>query len=151
MIYSPAFPVFFFMAAKMRRLRQKFKIFYSIIRKISVYVMDYFGRFKMASDLFFHYKTMLHNVTFFICKRMAWIENLKIAIPLSKSSFPHRIISSVLFYPCSRKFRKTKSGTCRRFNLFEMAWFHLYIFFTYRALSKHVHHTNPPGRGSQYV
>lgn len=45
-----------------RSIRQ-FKIFDSVICFIVVFVMDYLMRFKIPTQLFFHYKSVLSNIT----------------------------------------------------------------------------------------
>ena len=55
----------------------KFKVFNSVIKSIFIYVVDFFRRFKISPKIFFHNKTMFHNITSTSSKWMFWnINNL---------------------------------------------------------------------------
>jgi len=58
-------------------ITHKFKIFDSVIKPISVFMMNNFFRkwFQVTTKVSFHYKASLSNVTKIISKRMVWFKN----------------------------------------------------------------------------
>ena len=73
---------------------EKLKVIRSVIRSISVLVMDnkfHVGLDKM-SDRLLHHKTMLRNVTHTIAKRMIWFKDINISGTFSSTATPKRSI-----------------------------------------------------------
>ena len=74
---------------------KQLKIFYSIIRFNSIYMMNSFFGIKIPTKKFFYYKSMFSNIILFTPLRMIW----RINIPISCSfNFPRITFSKHIFY-----------------------------------------------------
>lgn len=84
-------PVLFgFMKTSMRFLIGQFKVFQSVIKAISVYVMYNFSRFKKPAKMFFHNKSMFSNITNVISKGVILLTNKPISRAIGNTIFPIR-------------------------------------------------------------
>lgn len=108
---------------------KQYKIFNSIIIFNSIYMMDLLFRFKIATQVFFHYKTTSFYIAVKMCIRMIAIQYVNISIMLCNASLPS-------FTKFSRFFRKFFSFIARyrpffkstfwnntSFNSFIPSWF----------------------------
>jgi hypothetical protein len=73
---------------------KQFKVFYSVVVRLFVNMMNYFLRFKITTKMFFHDKAMFKNI-FITIKRMFGRINSGISLFVScLSAFPIRIIAT---------------------------------------------------------
>ncbi len=99
----------------------KLQIFYSIIRRIVIYMMNKFISFKKSSKRFFHNKTMFVNISLFVIwKRVTWKVNKNISkYSFNSSTFPYMgFFPSIMISNSStfeRTFCRTKQTTSRFF------------------------------------
>ncbi len=55
------------------RLRQNYKVFYSVIRLNSIDMMDKLRRFKVSTKMFFHYETVFKHIVLVILRTPLWV------------------------------------------------------------------------------
>ena len=73
----------------------KFKIFYSIVRGVTVYMVDNLFLFQISTNMLFHYKPVFHNIPLAISKWMGFAQDSNISVAsFYTSTFPKRIIRS---------------------------------------------------------
>jgi hypothetical protein len=77
-------------------IRKKFKIFYIIIKSISIFVVNNFNRIKVPTQKFLHHKSMFPYISKIISKWVRVIEYKLIAVPNKKSSLPRGVFGSFL-------------------------------------------------------
>lgn len=70
----------------------KFEVFYSIIKSITVNVVDNFCRFKVSTKVFFHYKSMLSNIPTYIGEGVFMCPNESISASNMSTTFPPKAI-----------------------------------------------------------
>lgn len=90
------FFVFAFMKSGMIRLRYNHKIIDAVISWVSIFMMDLFMRFKVPSNVFLNYKTMLMNIAIFSCVWMFMGFSHYVVPIFFVTTFP----SVVIFKPC---------------------------------------------------
>lgn len=74
---------------------KQFQIFNTIVRTITIDMVNNFSRFKITFNTFFHYQTMFSNITILISKWMFRHKNSNISImSFSNSTFPKRMFFS---------------------------------------------------------
>lgn len=73
------------------------KVLYSIVSRIFVDVMDYLGRFEIATKMFLHNQSVFSNISLFSRVRMVVFFNIPILAPFNSSTPPvSRIIFSII-------------------------------------------------------
>ncbi len=66
---------FFVMSFRMIRWSKYFKILNSIILFVTIFMVDYLISFKVSTKVFFHYQSMLKNISHSICIWMFAVKN----------------------------------------------------------------------------
>lgn len=105
-----------FMHFLMFRTSNYLKILNSVVRSISIYMVNYFFIRKESTNLFFHYKTMFSNVIM-VGVRMMWLIKKNILTFMRNTTFP--IVS---------KFSTSISTFCR--TVLSFSYFIAFEFFT---------------------
>jgi len=91
---------FFSMQTSMRTFSHQFKIFYTIIGRIVVKMMDYFINSKQSAQMFFHYQNMFQYISLFRFMRMIFYFDVNYSSGANKfSTFP-----STMFFKCPPTF-----------------------------------------------
>ena len=124
--------------ANMLGMRKQFEVFNSVIKRVSVLVVNMFAFYYFSSKKALHNKTMLHNVSVRISVWMRRKKDLHIFSSPSFPSFPKRMFFSFLkFFRCFIKFCCTRSRTARivysylgfkSFKCFFTAWTNINLF-----------------------
>lgn len=73
---------------------KQFKVFFSIICNITIYMMHYFIGFKITPKVFFYDKAGMKNVSLTITKRMFILFNKNISSRFFYTTFPIRVVFS---------------------------------------------------------
>ena len=81
-------------------IRHKLQIFNSVIKNVSVYMMDYLIFLERSFKMFRHNKSMQHNISAFFGIRMGRHLYHYISIMIFNTTFPSRMVRS---YPKSTK------------------------------------------------
>lgn len=115
------------MIARMNTASRKTKIFASIVKTISVKMMDEFIRFKIPAEILLHYKAMFKDVSVGVPEGMIKALYRHISVAKHASAFPTMIVSPGVFNI------KTFSGTNRDKRSLIKAFWLLKDFFTDRA------------------
>lgn len=107
--------MFNFMIMNMRRIILEYiKIFRSIIKSISVDMVDYFFRFKKSFEMFFGNKARTENISLIGDKRMIRRIYISISTAYTNTTFPVRVFFSehmrFAFIPRNMPFRKRMSA-----------------------------------------
>lgn len=79
------------------RIRKEHKILKAVIISDSIDMMDNFEFFKVATDMFFHYKTMFRNVIIFSSKRMRRAINKNVSVAILYLTSPPTFMFVSLF------------------------------------------------------
>lgn len=68
------------------------QIFWAVIQRIAINMMDNFSRFKISFQVFFAYKAVLFNISRFISKRMVVAKNINTFSTFFSSAIPFPMI-----------------------------------------------------------
>lgn len=124
------------MFTMLRLILKQFKIFYTVICAITVYMMDNFLGAKITSEIFLHYQTVLKNISFCVSEGMIRSKNTN--IPLG--SFFFATFPCKMFF--ARHIRSFNSLIPRGYSFAEFIALHIRSFFT-KPIS--IWATNPIG------
>ena len=71
---------------------EKFEVIYSIIKFVSIFMMNCFIRVKKSAEMLFHYNSMFCNCPILCAEWMRWIINISVSTNYSISSSPLWVI-----------------------------------------------------------
>ena len=95
--------IIFSVEDSMFRVRLKYvEIIRIIIKRVKVYMMNYFCRKKITTNISFSNQSMFKNISHRISKRMCWIKNRNSISTFNFSTFPVSIFFSILIFSFRR-------------------------------------------------
>lgn len=97
---KPSLILSMFMRTMLLRITKQFQIVWTIIKAISVYMMDYFGSFQVSTEFLLHNITMLQNASVTSAIRM--FRNINEIIFRNTMAFRYPFIHSYMIQGRSR-------------------------------------------------